>query len=231
AATGQRFPPGAAFSGCTAAWLHGLDLRPTDPIEVTVPRSVRILAKAGVCVRRADLSPGDVVERRGLPATSALRTAVDLGSRPPLVEAVVAVDMALHARLVEMRELRACAAEGRGRKGIVQLRRVLDLAEPAAESAMETRLRLMLVLSGLPRPQVQVSLHDQAGRFLGRTDLYYPAQRLCLEYDGGTHRESLAEDNRRQNRLLNAGFHLLRFTAADVLRTPETLVAQVRQAL
>ena len=37
---------------------------------------------------------------------------------------------------------------------------------------------------------------------LARTDLYYPDQRLALEYDGGSHRESLVEDNRRQNRLL-----------------------------
>lgn len=231
AATRQRLPAGAAFSGNTAAWLHGLDLPPRDPIEVTIPRSLRIMAQAGVRVRRADLSPSDVVECRGLPVTSALRTVVDLGSRPPLVEAVVAVDIALHARLVELQDLRAYAAEGRGRKGIVQLRQAIELAEPATESAMETRLRLLLVLSGLPRPQIQVPLHDQRGRFLGRTDLYYPAQRLALEYDGGTHRDSLAEDNRRQNRLLIAGFRLLRFTASDVFRTPNSTVAQVQQAL
>ena len=96
---------------------------------------------------------------------------------------------------------------------------------------METRLRLLLVLAGLPRPEVQVPLEDGRGRFLGRPDLYYPGERLGLEYDGGTHRASLAEDNRRQNRLLSAGFRLLRFTAGDVLRTPDLVVAQVRAAL
>jgi hypothetical protein len=54
------------------------------------------------------------------------------------------------------------------------------------------------VLGGLPRPEAQTSLHDSKGRFLGRPDLYYPSHRLGLEYDGGTHRISLAEDNRRQ---------------------------------
>lgn len=231
AATRRRLPAGAAFSGYTAAWLHGLDLPPCDPIEVTIPRPLRLLGKAGVAVRRADLSPSEVDERRGLPVTSALQTVVDLGGRPPLVEAVVAVDMALHARLVGLGDLRAWVADRQGRRGVVQLRQVLDLAEPAAESPMETRLRLLLVLGGLPRPQLQVSLKDQHGRFLGRTDLYYPDQRLALEYDGGTHRDSLAADNRRQNRLLNAGFRLLRFTATDVLRAPESVVAQVHQAL
>ena len=60
---------------------------------------------------------------------------------------------------------------------------------------METRLRLLLVLSGLPRPHAQVRITDEAGRFLGRPDLCYPEQRLCLEYDGGAHRENLVADN------------------------------------
>jgi hypothetical protein len=93
---------------------------------------------------------------------------------------------------------------------------------------MESRLRMVLVLGGLPRPETQTSLHDSKGRFLGRPDLYYPSHRLGLEYDGGTHRISLAEDNRRQNRLLAAGIQLLRFTAGDVLQNPDSVTTQVR---
>jgi very-short-patch-repair endonuclease len=100
-----------------------------------------------------------------------------------------------------------------------------------AESPMETRLRTLLVLGGLPRPVAQVSLHDDHGRFLGRADLYYPSHRLALEYDGGTHRNSLVEDNRRQNLILSAGFRILRFTAADIRGTPNAVVEQVRAAL
>jgi very-short-patch-repair endonuclease len=96
---------------------------------------------------------------------------------------------------------------------------------------MESRLRLVLVLAGLPRPAVQVSLYDERDDFAGRPDLFYPEQRLGIEYDGGTHRESLEEDNRRQNRLLNAGYRLLRFTAADVYRRPAAVVALVRAEL
>jgi hypothetical protein len=96
---------------------------------------------------------------------------------------------------------------------------------------METRLRLLLMDAGLPRPSAQVPLHDEYGHFLGRPDLYYPEHKLGLEYDGGTHRDSLVDDNRRQNRLLNAGFRLLRFTAADIFQAPESIVGQVRAAL
>ncbi len=93
---------------------------------------------------------------------------------------------------------------------------------------METRLRMLLVLNRLPRPQVQVPIHDGSGQFVGRPDLYYEKHLLGIEYDGGTHRHSLAEDNHRQNRLLNAGVRLLRFTASDVLGDPHALVRQVR---
>ncbi len=226
-----RLPLAAAFSGLTAAWLHGLDVLACDPIEVTVPEGFGVSARSGMAVRRARLDEGDVVVRHRLRATSILRTLADLARSLPLKEAVVVVDMALYLHLVDLAELQALVECQAGCKGVARLRRVVDLAEPAAASAMETRLRLLLVLAGLPRPLAQVRLHDGRGRFLGRPDLYYPAQRLGLEYDGGTHRLSLVDDNRRQNRLLNAGFRLLRFTASDVLRNPESVVMQVRAAL
>jgi very-short-patch-repair endonuclease len=58
-----------------------------------------------------------------------------------------------------------------------------------------------------------------------------PPRGWRLEYDGATHRESLAADNRRQNRLINAGYRLLRFTAGDVLNAPAAVVSMVRRAL
>ncbi|MBO0681826.1 MAG: DUF559 domain-containing protein [Candidatus Dormibacteraeota bacterium] len=231
AAVCRRLPLGSVFSGRTAAYLHGLDIAPCDPVEATIPSPFSVSARAGVCLRRADLADDDVANRRGLPVTSAVRTVADLGGRDPLTEAVVAVDMALHKRLVDRSQLRAYADAHRGRSGVARLRRARVFAEPASESPMETRLRMLLVLAGLPRPQVQVPLRDAWGRFLARADLYYPAQGLALEYDGGTHRESLVQDDRRQNQLMDAGYRLLRFTAADVFRAPDTVVALVRGTL
>ena len=231
AAVARRLPDGAAFSGHTAAWLHGLDVVPCDPIEVTIPEPIGSGRRAGASVRRATIAGAEIVLRRGLPATSAIRTVVDLGGRNPSTEAVVAADLFLHAGLVTIAELRAYVAEHPGAKGIARLRRVVGLAEPKAESAMESRLRMVLVLAGLPRPEVQVPIHDQQGRFLGRPDLLYRNQRLAIEYDGGNHRDRLVDDNRRQNGLVGAGLRLLRFTAADVYGTPDTVAMQVRNSL
>ncbi len=226
----RRLPSGAAFSGLTAAWLHGLDVA-AIPIEVTIPEPLGSGRRAGAAVCRAALAPDEIVLRRRLPTTSALRTTVDLGGRGPLIEGVVAADLLLHAGLVSMEELRDYVADHPGTKGIARFRRALDLAEPDAESAMETRLRMLLVRARLPRPEVQVSIHDDRGHFLGRPDLLYRRQRLAIEYDGGTHRDRMVEDNRRQNGLVGAGFRLLRFTAADVYGAPDTVAMQVRHAL
>ena len=96
---------------------------------------------------------------------------------------------------------------------------------------METRLRWLLIQRGLPPPEVQANLRGSNDRFVGRADLYYPAARLVIEYDGGNHRDRLVEDDRRQNLIVNAGFRLLRYTAADIYNRPDVVEAQVRTAL
>lgn len=147
------------------------------------------------------------------------------------ISAVVVADMALHARLTTVAELEAWAGAHPGRPGVKRLRHVIALSEPAAESPMESRLRMLLVRGRLPKPKAQVAIHDAAGRFVGRVDLYYERCRLAIEYDGAGHRDGVTEDNRRQNRLLAVGIRLLRFTARDVLGNPDSVVAQVRAAV
>jgi hypothetical protein len=231
AAAIRRFPRMAVFSGRTAAWLHGLDMPPCDPIEVTLPLGSPTSRLVGVAVRRSAVDAGETVMRRGLPATSMVRTIADLGRRLPLVEAVAALDMAMHRRLVDPVDLVSWAGTHPRCRGVARLRRALELAEPKTESVMETRLRLLLVLARLPKPLAQISLVDEDGHFVGRPDFYYPLHRLALEYDGSGHRENLTGDNRRQNRMVDAGYRLLRFTAADVLSAPDSVVTLVRRTL
>jgi len=148
----RRLPAGAAFSGLTAAWLHGLDVTHCDPIEVTVPPRAGVSGRVGIAVRRSVVAVNDIVQVRGMPATSMVRTIADLCSRLSLAEAVVIADAALHHRRVRLEEMRSWATLNSRRHGIRRMRRVLELVEPKAESAMESRLRMLLVLAGLPRP-------------------------------------------------------------------------------
>src|SRR5260370_35708418 len=122
------------------------------------------------------------------------------------------------------------AAPATGGAGRGRLRSPRLLAGPA-ESPMETRLRWVLMQARLPRPEVQANLYDSAERFVGRADLYYSEPRLVVEYDGGNHRDRLVEDDRRQNLLVNAGYRLLRFTAADIYNRPAVAVPHVQPPL
>ena len=202
AAWRRLLPLDALFAGLTAAWLHRLDVDPCHPIEVVVPPSSGARSRGGLTIRRAVV---DGVTVRGLRATTVQQTFRDLRRRLSPVEFLVLADAGLR----------------------IGLGRFDDLAEPA-ESPMETRLRWHILQAGLPRPQVQTELRNPEGRFVGRADLYYPAGKLVIEYDGGNHRDRLVEDNRRQNAIINAGYRVLRFTNAD---TPEVITAQVRKAL
>jgi hypothetical protein len=105
-------------------------------------------------VRRSTIDTVETVIRRGQPVTSVVRTIADLGRRLPVLEAVGALDMALHRRLLELVDLRSWAGAHPRYRGVTCLRRATELAEPATESVMETRLRLLLVLAGLPRPLI-----------------------------------------------------------------------------
>jgi hypothetical protein len=227
----HRAPSIGILSGHTAAWLHGIESNLSEPIEVTLPPMTPTSRLTALSIRRATVHPDEVVLVKGLPATTPLRTVADLGRRPPLIDAVALIDVALHRGVISADPLQVWASAHRGYRGVAILRRAIELSDARSESVMETRLRLLLVLAGLPRPEVQVSLYDDTGMFIARVDLLYPRKRLVLEYDGVTHRRSLASDNRRQNRLIEAGYTILRFTASDVLHAPAGVVAKVQRVL
>ena len=226
-----RLPRGCVFSGLTAARLHGMDTDGSTPVEVTVPLGVPVRARPGIRVHTAALHPTVVTTCGPLPVTTPLRTCFDLARSLPLVDAVAALDSALHRKLVTLEELREYVGRSSRVRGLPQARRVIELVEPDVESPMESRLRMILVLGGLPRPQVQVDLHDASGRFLARPDLVYPRARLAIEYDGENHRDRLAADNRRQNGLQRAGYTLLRYTASDVFGRAAAILDEVRGQL
>ena len=219
-------PVSAVFVGLTAAWMNGLDLEPASPVEVALPGDDHLRSRAGLHVHHCSVAD-DVVKIRGLPATNLCRTLLDLCARLPAVDALVAIDMALHARLIDQATLRHYTDRAKGRRGVGRLKFLVERAAPA-ESPMETRLRWLLIDAGLPVPEVQTDLYNGEGDFVGRADLYYPSAHLVIEFDGGNHRDRLVSDDRRQNALIEAGYRVLRFTAADVYGRPEAIVALVR---
>lgn len=229
AAWHRLLPADAMFSGPSAAWLWGAGFQPTNPVEVVVSPASGIRPRRGLTVRRCQIPSDEVAVVRGLPATTLLRTLRDVCLRKSAIDALISIDAALYTRQTSSNSLIEYSRRVSGRPGAPRLLELAGLAAPA-ESPMETRLRWLLLRAGLPRPEVQPDLSDAEGRFIARADLYYPGSRLVIEYDGVNHRDRLVEDNRRQNLLINAGFRVLRFAAADLDR-PGVVAAQVKRAI
>lgn len=231
-----RCGPGTLVSHRAAAWLYRLDgiERPLVELSVSHWRDI----------------PGAVLhERIRIPelgtstvgpflVTSPLFTLGDLGAVADAGVVERAVEAALRLGLVDQGELRAFAQpwDWRGCRGMGVLRAVLDVRPthaPPTESDAETVCLQILRDAGEPEPQRQHELLDAEGNVIGRIDFAYPWVRLGWEIDGfashGTP-EALQYDLTRQNRIVAAGFELLRFTAADVYRRPHHVVRTIRDA-
>jgi G:T-mismatch repair DNA endonuclease (very short patch repair protein) len=219
-------------TGRSAAVLWGLPVAGADDdVELTVPPGSTVCRVPGITVRRRMLETGDVTEQRGVRLTTAATTAVDLARTGPLDDAVVMIDRIVQARATDLKRVRATAARATGR-GCRQVREAAALADGLAQSPPETRLRLLLHRSGLPRPVAQFTVRDTAG-FVGRVDFAWPDRKVVVEYEGAWHGESPQQvdaDRARLNRLIAAGWTVVFVTAAD-MRRPQVVLARIADAL
>lgn len=227
-------PPRGAVTGWAAAWLRGWPLhRSADAVEIVVPPGERRRPRPGVVFRESVEATTGVEVVRGLLVAAPDRTVYDALYDLPLPEAVVDLDAWLRDGCIDRGRLRAYLEATRGRRGVRTMRRALCLADARAESPMESRLRVLLIEEGLPPPVPQYALYDDRNRFVARIDLAYPECRLGIEYDGEHHWEASAHvaDRQRQRRVQRCDWELLRLTAADVYRNPESVVRDVADAL
>jgi hypothetical protein len=125
--------------------------------------------------------------------TTELRTVFDCARWLNVVEGVVVADHFAHLGTVTPEQLKVYAAAHRGLRGVRRVDEVLELVEPLTESPMETRVRLLIVFAGLPRPEAQLVVLD-GRRFVGRADLGYASVRFIVEYDGALHWEQRRDD-------------------------------------
>ena len=222
--------PHAVVSHESAAALWGVPLDGQQTLHVTVPTGTSKPQIRGVRAHEARLGEGDVQTCQGLRATSPGRTAADLVRARSLVEAVVVADAITHTWPRVVADLAEQAARCRPRdRGAAVLRETVRHVEMLTESPMESRLRMALVLGGLPRPVAQHRVYA-GGQFVARLDLAYPDRRLGIEYDGrDAHPLGLARDRRRARALAAAGWVLLPFTAEDVLSGADRAVTETAQ--
>lgn len=227
----------AAASHRSAARLWGL-LDGDEVVEISVPRrQVRHLR--GVVVHRSlDLASAPAVARSRIPTTDPMRTLIDLGAVVGAAQVEQAFNRALETRLLTAPAVqrRLDLLGRRGRVGAGVLRSVLDdraLGAEQSDSELECRMASVLRRGGLPPAVFQYEVrHD--GCFVARIDFAYPDLRLAIEVDGFEKHSTPAafqSDLDRQNRLVELGWNVLRFTWNDVVRRPAVVAGRLERVL
>jgi len=194
-------------------------------VQVTVPRSEHRGSRAGVAIRRRDLDPPDRARVRGVGVTArpltVLETAVALDAGSAFL------DRALQ-RYVRFAEVHRAYSRMLGRRGSARAGRLLAAAADTAGSDAERRMVALLRKAGI------------TGWVLGHPfgpwtiDLAFVEVRVAVEFDGWAwHVDQVrfANDRRKGNALVGAGWTLLRFTWHDLTHDPGRVAAQIRRAV
>ena len=231
----------AVVGGIAAATLHGLWV-PPGPIprpEVVVvaaarpPRAVTAIQRRDLRPRRQMLRPDEIAIVDGVPVTTPARTWLGLSASLQLPDLVALGDSILHLGRSTKEDLERAVRRGGGRRGVVRARQALRLLDGRSRSRPESHLRVVLVLDGLPAPEVNVAIFDEHGGWLAEPDLVYREARLAIEYNGADHVKvrRMRNDISRTLDVEDGGWRQVTFGPRQVFGQPHRVVAHVQALL
>lgn len=221
----RRFAGAVAASHYSALALLGLPMWGSDLGRVHVVRSGQGRARrsAGVQIHKCPADIRQVLVDGTLsvvPELAVLGTAALCG-----VEAgVIAADAALSAGIVTASTLDRCLHSLDRHPGVSDARLAVSLADRRSESVGESRTRLLLRSLDLGSPVPQVEIRDSNGYLVGRVDFLYEEQQTIVEFDGlvkygdSSRQDTLVAEKRREDRLRDLGFQVVRIVWAELDR-------------
>jgi very-short-patch-repair endonuclease len=226
-------PDRAYASHTSAARVYRLPVpeRLSDE-HVTVFHKQDRRSPRGVCPHLAPPS-GRVLLLHGIRVSAPDQLFLEMATLVNLVELVVIGDALVRQARVTPEQLVAAAAAWTGR-GAVLARRAASYVRRDVDSPMETRLRMLIVLAGLPEPQVNFKVCFADGRVRYRFDLSYPDLKIVVEYDGRQHRADLDQwdhDLDRDEWLADEHWKFVKVVSRGIYREPERTIERVRKAI
>lgn len=229
---------GFAMSHASAAVLHDLRrpwrLDAAPPSIGVIGRVLRPPRRAGVDAHRLPADARTVV-LEGVRILHPIDTWVSLAPRLEVDELIAMGDGIVGGREPAHRlgDLASAVSAAAGRRGVERLRLALPQIREHSDSVRETRLRLMIVRSGLPEPLVNPPIFNSLGARIAHGDLVYEAEKVLVEYDGEQHRIDSAQyaiDIARLDELMEEGWRVIRVTKA-LMPQQATVIGKVRTAL
>lgn len=224
--------PAAFASHATAARIWGGVVTDDHQVHVSVgPGEVRS-RRRGIRAHQA-CAAGDLVDHRGIRVSSAARCFCELATDDlGLVELVVLGDSLVKSGAVAPDELITAADAWPGRRAAVASR-AARLVREEVDSPMESRLRMLIVLSGLPEPKVNLTIRHENGDWKLRFDLCYQELKLLIEYDGDHHAvdpRQRSRDLERREQIENMGYRIVTIQRHHFYEQPDQVLQRIARA-
>ena len=224
--------PGGALAGPSDARFHQIPVEDTRT-WIAMPASANPRLPA-VLPLRGPLPVRDVVLRSGVRITTRPRTVFDCLRVLPDQQAIDLLDRALQQKWTTVEELVGRVRAYTGRRGAGRLARLVGYTASGARSGAERVAVGLLRRAGIEGWEANAPIHDGAGVLIGIGDLVFRAARVVVEVDGWAYHstpERFARDRYRQNRLVGAGWTVLRFTWRDLTGRAGYVVDTLLRAL
>jgi len=216
------------ITGRAAAALHGAKWVPDDtPVELLWSNSN---PPDGIIARRESIAPGEITSVNRIFVATPARTALGLGRHLPRNEAVARLDALGQATGVAAADILELSHRYKGGKGVRRCREAVDLMDAGAQSPQETRVRLLLIDKGFPRPETQIPLLGHYGDPFAYLDMGWRNMMIAVEYDGEHHRTSTEQyrwDARRLRKIIAMRWIHIRVIAGD---RDDDLIERVKSA-
>jgi hypothetical protein len=216
------------IAGIAASALHGASW--VDKGQAIELVGVKMRAQSGLVPRTERVADDEVIRVSGLPVTTRVRTAFDLGRHLDRPDALARLDALMWNQRFSVDEVRALARRYPRAPGRRQLRDLLSLVDGGAASPRESRIRLLLIDAGFPRPETQIPVLI-GSRPVAFLDMGWPDFMVAVEYDGDHHRKDrrqYVKDISRLRMLEQLGWIVIRVIAED---RPSDVIARVEAAL
>lgn len=203
-------------AGVVASALHGASwVDPAHPVELA---GVTMRPQDGIVPRTARLADDEVTTASGLPVTTRVRTAFDMGRYYDRATALARLDALMWHQQFPIDEVHHLADRYPRAPGNRQLRELLPLVDGGAAAPRESRLRLLLIDAGFPRPATQVPVLEGA----------YPVAFVAMGWSEFGVGVEYGGDPGRSRMLEAMGWIVVRVAPED---TPQDVIARVEAAL
>jgi hypothetical protein len=223
--------PGSVLAGPAAARIWGLPVRDTRTFLVVAPGTHPKFD--GACLIYDRLDQYEVWIRDGATVTSRPRTVVDCLRILDERDSLRLLERSLQERWIDLDGLTERVRGLVGRRGTPRLVELVGKIADGSRSAAERLMIRLLDRAGIKGWAANGVLRDDRG-VIGVGDLVFREARVVIEVDGWAFHISpdrFQRDRERQNRLVAAGWTVLRFTWRDLTERPGYVVATIRLIL